>query len=106
MAKIKFAGLGGLDEKGKNMYFFEIDSEIFVLDAGFSIPDNNNLGVEFIIPNVEYLKQNKDRIKGFFISHGHDDNFGALLYINDEFNKVPVYCSKTTQDVIETMFDR
>ena len=106
MAKIKFAGLGGLDEKGKNMYFFEVNSEIFVLDAGYSIPDNNNLGVEFIIPNVEYLRQNKDRIKGIFISHGHDDNFGALLYINNEFGNIPIYTSKATKIIIETTFAR
>ncbi len=106
MAKIKFAGLGGLNEKGKNMYFLEVDSEIFIIDAGYSIPDNNNLGVEFIIPNIEYLIQNKDKIKGIFISHGHDDNFGALLYIQKEFVNVPIYTSIETKSIINTTFER
>jgi ribonuclease J len=79
--KIKVFGLGGLDENGKNLYIVEINNEIYVLDCGLKYPDNKIPGVDALIPNFDYLKENKSKIKAYFISHFHDDKMGALPYI-------------------------
>ena len=72
MAKIKIFALGGLNEIGKNMYVIDIDNNIFVFDAGLKYADDSMLGVDYIIPKYDYLIQNKKKIKGIFITHGHD----------------------------------
>ena len=84
--KIKFFSLGGLDENGKNMSIIEINDDIYVLDAGIKFPDKRVPGVDCIIPNYNYLKENADRVKCYIISHAHDDQMGALPYI---YRKVP-----------------
>ena len=71
MSKINIFSLGGLNENGKNMYVVEIDKDIFVLDAGLKYADDRMLGVDYIIPNFDYIKNNIKRIKGLFITHGH-----------------------------------
>ena len=73
MSKIKIFSLGGLNENGKNMYIVEVDQDIFVLDAGLKNADDNLLGVDYILPNYDYLKENEKRVKGIFITHGHDE---------------------------------
>ena len=78
MSKIRIFSLGGLNEVGKNMYVVEVDNDIFVFDAGLKYADDKMLGVDYIIPNYDYLKENKKRIKGVFITHGHDAQMGAL----------------------------
>ena len=78
MSKIKIFALGGLNEVGKNMYVVEVDNDIFVFDAGLKYADDKMLGVDYIIPNYDYLKENKKRVKGLFITHGHDGQMGAL----------------------------
>ncbi len=93
MANFKYIGLGGLDEKGKNMNIFEIDGDIFVVDAGHKYPQSDELGVDLIIPNIEYLIKNKKRIKGIFITHAHEDQIGALPYIIDKL-EVPIYVAE------------
>ena len=81
MSKIRIFSLGGLNEVGKNMYVVEVDNDIFVFDAGLKYADDKMLGVDYIIPNYDYLKENKKRIKGVFITHGHDAQMGALADI-------------------------
>ena len=101
MSKIKLFSLGGLNENGKNMYVVEIDKEIIIIDAGLKYADEHMLGIDYIIPNIEYLKENKKRIKGIFITHGHYENNGALPDIIEELDEVPIYGSKFTIDLLK-----
>ena len=78
MSKIKIFALGGLNENGKNMYVVEVDNSIFVFDAGLKYGNDKMLGIDYIIPNMDYLIKNSKRIKGVFITHGHDSNMGAI----------------------------
>ena len=81
MSNISLTTLGGVRENGKNMYIAEIDGFIFVLDAGLKYPENEQLGVDVVIPNMDYLFENSDRIAGVFLTHGHADAIGALPYL-------------------------
>ncbi len=94
--------LGGLDENGKNMFVIDIDENIFVFEAGLKYADELMLGIDYIIPNINYLKGNKKRIKGFFLTHAHDENVGALPDIIEELPNVPIYGSKYTIDSIKS----
>lgn len=97
---VKICALGGLDEKGRDCYVVEINNDIFILDCGISLPDKSLPGVDCLIPNPEYLYANKDRIKAFIITHGHDESMAAAKYFADKI-KAPIYCSKTTRIVME-----
>lgn len=101
MCKIKIFGLGGLNENGKNCYVVEVDNDIFVFDAGLKYADDSMLGVDYIIPKYDYLIQNKKKIKGIFITHGHDEQMGALPDILPELENVPVYATKFTMEIIK-----
>ena len=96
MSKIKIFSLGGLNEIGKNMYVLEIDKDILVIDAGLKYADEQMLGIDYVIPNIDYLKENKKRVKGIFLTHGHFENFGAIQDIAESLDKVPIYGSKFT----------
>lgn len=95
MSNIKLIALGGVRENGKNLYIAEVDESIFVLDVGLKYPENEQLGVDFVIPNMDYLFENKDRIAGVFLTHGHADAIGALPYLLAE-TKGPVFGSELT----------
>ena len=95
MSDIKIIALGGGRENAKNLYIVEINDSIFILDAGLRYPENEQLGVDFVIPNLDYLVENKDRIQGIFLTHGHADAIGALPYILQDA-KVPVFGSSLT----------
>ena len=104
MSKIKIFGLGGLNENGKNMYVVEVDKDIFVFDAGLKIADDKMLGVDYIIPNYDYIKNNIKNVKGVFITHGHDNQKGALTEIVKEIPNIKIYGTKFTLEVIKDEF--
>ena len=99
-AKIKIIPLGGLEQIGMNITAFEYEDSIIVVDCGLAFPSDDMLGIDLVIPDVTYLKQNIDKVKGFVITHGHEDHIGALPYILKEVN-VPVYGTKLTIALIE-----
>ena len=101
MSKIKIFALGGQNEIGKNMYVVDIDENIYVFEAGLKYADDKLLGVDYIIPNYDYLKENKDRIKGIFITHGHDQQMGALADILIDIPDVKIYGGKFTLEIIK-----
>lgn len=101
MSKIRIFSLGGLNEVGKNMYVVEVDKDIFVFDAGLKYADDKMLGVDYIIPNYDYLKENKERIKGFFITHGHDQQMGAIPDMIGDFPEVPIYGTTFTMELLK-----
>lgn len=100
MSKINMFSLGGLNENGKNMYVIEVDEDIFVFEAGLQYADEHILGIDYVIPNISYLKKNKERIKGIFLTHGHDENVGAITDIIDSLDNVKIYASKFTHNIV------
>ena len=106
MQNVRIMALGGLDEDGKNMYLIEIDGDIFVVDAGLKYPpESEQLGIEYIIPDFSYLIENKNRIKGVFITHGHDDVMAALPHLLKEID-IPVYTTPLTAKLLEISFKK
>ena len=102
MDKIRICALGGLDENGKNMLMVEVNSEIILIECGIKFPDSEQLGVEFIIPDFTYLIENKHRIKGVFVTHGHDDISRALPYLIKQIN-VPIYTGAMSANVLRDL---
>ena len=105
MSKIKIFALGGLNENGKNMYVVDVDNDIFIFDAGLKYDNDRNLGIEYIIPNFDYLEKNKKRIKGIFLTHGHEGNMGAAPDIIETIPEIPVYGTKLTLEFVERDVD-
>ena len=99
-SKLKIIPLGGLEQIGMNITVFEYEDSIIVVDCGLAFPEDDMLGIDLVIPDVTYLKENIDKVKGFVITHGHEDHIGALPYILKEVN-VPVYATKLTIGLIE-----
>ena len=98
--KLKVIPLGGLEQIGMNITAFEYDDSIIVVDCGLSFPEDDMFGIDLVIPDITYLKENIGRVKGFFITHGHEDHIGALPYVLKEVN-VPLYATKLTMGIID-----
>lgn len=99
-SKLKIIPLGGLEQIGMNITVFEYEDSIVVVDCGLSFPDDDMLGVDLVIPDVTYLVDNIEKVKGFVITHGHEDHIGALPYILKDIN-VPVYATRLTKGLID-----
>jgi len=99
-SKLKIIPLGGLSEIGKNMLLMEYENDILIIDAGLMFPGEDMLGIDLVIPDVSYLIERKDKIRGIVITHGHEDHIGALPYILNQIGHVPIYATKLTQGLI------
>ena len=105
MDKVKIMALGGLDEDGRNMTLLEINDRIFIIDCGIRYPDNNQLGIEIIVPDFNYVIQNKERIEAMFITHGHDDVMGAVPYLLNEV-MMPIYTTAYTTFLVKDLLKK
>ena len=99
-SKLQIIPLGGLEQIGMNITAFRYEDSIIVVDCGLAFPDDDMLGIDLVIPDITYLQENIDKVKGFVITHGHEDHIGALPYILHELN-VPVYATRLTMGIIE-----
>lgn len=97
---LKIIPLGGLEQIGMNITAFEYEDNIVIVDCGLSFPEDDMLGIDLVIPDVTYLKENIDKVKGFVITHGHEDHIGALPYVLKDIN-APIYATKLTMGLIE-----
>ena len=102
MSKIKIFSLGGLNEIGKNMYVVDVDNDLFIFDAGLKYADDKMLGIDYIIPNFDFIRKNVKRIKGIFITHGHPQQLGALVDILTELPEIKIYGAAFTLEILKT----
>ncbi len=98
--KLYIAALGGVNEIGKNMYIIQYDQDIIVIDCGSKFPDETLLGIDLIIPDVSYLLEHLDKVRGLVVTHGHEDHIGGIPYLLKQLN-IPVYASRLTRGLIE-----
>ncbi len=98
--KLKIIPLGGLEEIGMNITAFEYGDSIIVVDCGLAFPEDDMLGIDFVIPDISYLQENYSKVKGFVITHGHEDHIGAIPYVFQKIN-VPIYATRLTMTLIE-----
>ena len=97
---IRIVPLGGLEQIGMNITAFETESSIIVVDCGLAFPEDDMLGVDLVIPDITYLIDNRDKVKGFVITHGHEDHIGSLPYVLQQLN-APIYATRLTMAIIE-----
>ena len=101
MSKIRIFSLGGLNENGKNMYVVEVDQDVFIFDAGLKYADDKLFGIDYVLPNYDYIKENIERVKGLFLTHGHNENMGGVPDIVSELPNIKVYGTKFTLEVLK-----
>ena len=99
-SKLKVIPLGGLEQIGMNMTAFEYEDTIIVVDCGMAFPEDDMLGVDLVIPDISYLEENEKKVKGFFITHGHEDHIGAIPYVLRKIH-APIYATKLTMGIID-----
>ncbi len=97
---LRIIPLGGVGEIGKNMYVFEYGDDIVVIDCGLMFPDEEMFGIDLVIPDVTYLKERRQNVRAFLITHAHEDHVGALPYVLPEFPGVPVYASTLARGLL------
>lgn len=97
---VRWVALGGLEEIGRNMMFFEYKDEIVIIDAGLQFPEEETPGIDYIIPNVSYLEEHKDKIKALLVTHGHYDHIGAIPYILHKLGNPPIYTTEISKEII------
>jgi ribonuclease J len=97
---VRWAALGGLEEIGRNMMFFEYKDEIIIIDAGLQFPEEETPGIDYIIPNVSYLEERKDKIKALLVTHGHYDHIGAIPYVLHKLGNPPIYTNEISKEII------
>lgn len=97
---LKIVFLGGLEEVGRNMAFLEFDNNILIIDAGLQFPEEDMPGIDYIIPNIDYLKSKKEQIRGIIITHGHYDHIGAIPYIIDQLGNPPIFATALARGII------
>ena len=97
---VKIIPLGGLEQIGMNITAIEYEDSIIVIDCGLAFPEDDMLGIDLVIPDVTYLKENADKVRGLVVTHGHEDHIGAIPYIEKELN-MPIYATKLTMGLIE-----
>lgn len=95
-----FVPLGGLEEVGRNMAFFEYRNEIVILDVGIQFPEEETPGIDYIIPNVNYLQTKKESIRAIILTHGHYDHIGAIPYLMEKLGNPPIYCTELTKHIV------
>ena len=99
-SKLKIIPLGGLEQIGMNITAFEYEDSIIVVDCGLAFPEDDMLGIDLVIPDITYLRDNIKKVKGFVITHGHEDHIGSLPYVLKDMN-LPIYATKLTMGIIE-----
>ncbi len=97
--KLKIIPLGGLNEIGKNLTVYEYGNDIIIVDVGMGFPDDDMYGVDVVIPDVSYLIKHQDKIRGIFLTHGHEDHIGALPYVLRSF-QAPIYATRMTAGLV------
>lgn len=103
--KLRIIPQGGLGEVGKNMMLYEYGENILVVDTGLMFPDNDMLGIDYIIPDFQYLRENRDKVRGIVVTHGHEDHTGAIKHVLEEFD-VPIYATRLTRGLLEVKLTR
>ena len=104
--KLRIIPIGGLGEVGKNMTLYEYGNDILIVDAGIMFPENDMIGIDYIIPDFKYyLKDKKDRVRGIIFTHGHEDHIGAIQHLLEEIN-APIYATKLTRGLVEVKLNR
>lgn len=102
---LRIIPIGGLEEVGKNAMILEYENDIIIVDMGFQFPEPDQLGVDYVIPDIEYLKSRKERIKGILVTHGHLDHIGAIPYVYEDLGRPTIYTSKLTAGLINKMLE-
>src|SRR5512139_828153 len=103
--KLRIIPLGGLGEVGKNMMVYEYGQNILVVDAGLMFPENDMLGIDYIIPDFQYLEDKADWVRGIVITHGHEDHTGAISHLVEKIN-APIYATPLTRGLVEAKLSR
>ena len=102
---LRIIPLGGLGEVGKNMMVYEYEGELLVVDTGLMFPENDMIGIDYIIPDIQYLRSRRQQVRGIVMTHGHEDHIGAVHHILEELD-VPIYATPLTRGLVEVKLAR